>query len=525
MGSTYWQQWQQQQQQNQLNALAAQNSAGAGADPYMVQLAQQGQNGQFPPPTNSNGPYIPQQQQPSAMGGAGQLGGQMAGTYAAQQGVSALTGSAPAMVPASGGMTGITGTSAMGSIGGGSALPVGASATESALGIGAGAPTAAGVGGATTFASAEAAQAAGYTAVGSAADGGVLAIPATGGWGAAAAAALPWLGVAGLAVGTGMAGLDAFKNGEHKGWLGGTKEGIKSAGALNAVPLLGQVPWVAGALSGGFGGKKHKDQYAREAIEGTMKQGGFLDDQNEYTLADGNKFSFGIDGTHTLQNQGQNIDNKSDRHYYDVDFSDPRAGTAVAALQGLGAIFAGDDKKHQRDITGKLVNAALSSGDPGENIMKMIEDAGFKGHDQIYGAIHLMAEDKRISKEFADSVKNGLDEFYGVGHYANGAAPSKVPDAYAPKDNNGVKPIASIPTTPKDNNAQPEGTSPRDPRVAMRGPNASQVQKPVPTAPGVKPRVSPWISSALNVRGPGLMPRDNNVKPPVRNTAQVIRGR
>lgn len=478
---SYWQQQQQAQQQALLAQQAAQQG-GPVLDPYMQQLAQQGQNGQFPPPTSSNGPYQPQppSQGQQLAGQAGQIGGYALG----QAGANALTGSgaASAVAPAA------SAAAPLGGYAGGmssTAVPAGYEATSSALGLGGDAATS--------------------SAVNASAVPGVQTTGMIG-------ATLPWLGIAGLAAYTGMTGLDAYNKAEHKGWLGGTKQGIKSAGALNAVPLLGQVPWVAGAIRGGFGGAKHRDQYRREAIEGTMKQGGFLDNENQYTLADGSKFSFGIDGTHTLKNQGSNIDGKDTRHYYDVDFSDPRAGSAVAALQGLGAIFAGDDKKSQEQITGKLVNAALSSGDTVENIAKMISDAGFEGHDQIYGAIHLMAEDKRISKEFADSVKNGLDEFYGVGAYAHGAAPSKVPDAFAP--NNGLPQKPPVNLGPKDTNVKPNGMDPRDPRQAIRNAPAQQSQAQKPTAKDtnvIRPRTSPFLSSALNTRGPTVSPRTASV--------------
>lgn len=65
--------------------------------------------------------------------------------------------------------------------------------------------------------------------------------------------------VAGIGAYTAKKGYDAYNAGKGKGLLGGLKAGIKSAGALNFVPVLGQAAWLGGALGGLIGHKSTKE--------------------------------------------------------------------------------------------------------------------------------------------------------------------------------------------------------------------------------------------------------------------------
>jgi hypothetical protein len=309
-----------------------------------------------------------QQQKPSqggsALGAVGTLGGMYAGQQLAQGGFSGL------------------GSSISGLFGGGGSAATGAAASSGATGAGSSLgsmtlPTQLGING--------------PTAAGSAGSGssGVL-----GGLGAA----LPWLGVGGIALGTGLAAKGAWDAAKNKGTMGGLKAGIKSAGALNAVPLLAQAVWGAGALRGALGGKKHEDQYARDHVRSGLKDSGFVDDAYNVTLADGSKFDIGIDGADPR---------------YNVDFNREGAGGAVAANQALGHYLTGGGKLKD-DFTGYLSNAAMSGGDVRANAKQFIATAGLD-HDKLYGAIHM---DETLDQATKDAMKNGLDELYGVGAYA-----------------------------------------------------------------------------------------------------------
>ena len=221
-------------------------------------------------------------------------------------------------------------------------------------------------------------------------------------------AALPWLGVAGIGAYTGYKGFDAWNKAKHKGAMGGLKQGIKSAGILNAVPILGQVPWMAGFAQGAFGGKKHKDQYARDAWRSPLK-GNLLDDAYNVTLADGSKYNIGADG----------------HRQYDVDMSRAGAGDAIAGANPLAHLLSRGSAKLRSDGAGYLANAAMSSGDTRSNLLKQYYDVGLD-HDKAYGAI---AQDNKLDKGTRDAYLNGLDQLFGVGAYAGGRQPRPQPQA------------------------------------------------------------------------------------------------
>lgn len=247
-------------------------------------------------------------------------------------------------------------------------------------------------------------------------------------------ALLPWLGVAGIAAGTGYTAMNAWKNAKNKGVKGGLKEGIKAAGPLNFVPVLGQAAWAAGALRGAFSGKKHKDQYQRDAVRKSLR-GSLLDDAYNITLADGSKFDVGKDGS--VRN-------------YDVNMSRAGAGDTIGGANPLAHLIGRGNNKVRSDFSGYFANAAMSSGDTRANLVKMYKDAGLD-HDTAYMMIH---NDTSLDQPTKDAYKNGLDELFGVGAYAGGrtpvpaAAPNRkpLPAALAPRTN---QPLTAPGRTPQ----------------------------------------------------------------------------
>ena len=214
-------------------------------------------------------------------------------------------------------------------------------------------------------------------------------------------AALPWLGVAGIGAYTGSRAMDAWNKSKNKGAMGGLKQGIKSAGALNFVPVLGQAAWAAGALRGAFGGKKHKDQYARDAMRKDLQGRGFLDDKYNVTLANGQKYDIGRDGSQRLYN------------------TTPQSEGAIGDVQVLAHLLAGKEGKSKDDLTGYLANAAASSGDARMNAREFFRQNGLD-HDRAYG---MVLQDKGLDPGVRDAFLNGLDQTFGVGAYAGGRTP------------------------------------------------------------------------------------------------------
>lgn len=246
---------------------------------------------------------------------------------------------------------------------------------------------------------------AGMTAVGSAMDGGLMYAPTA----AAEGGALSGLGSGVIAAAPYAAALAAAAYGGYKGYKGfsdakknhmspaqGAWSGFKNSGLPTAA--------MAGAIGGAFAGHKHKDQYGRDEYRGTMKEGGFVDDNYDYTLSDGSKFNFGLDGK---------------KQNYNVDFSRAGIGDTVAGANPLALLMSGDAGKKRSDLAGQLTNAAMSSGNSTSNLTDMYKKAGYD-HDTAYGQIHTMQQAGKISQEAGDQAKNALDQLYGVGAYAKG---------------------------------------------------------------------------------------------------------
>lgn len=172
-----------------------------------------------------------------------------------------------------------------------------------------------------------------------------------------------------------------------------------------------------------FWSGKDKDQARRDAMRSQLRSAGISDNQHQVTLRNGSQFDIGKDGGAKLRNVGRNIDDKEERHYYDVDFS--RGGNTdkeVAALSGLATAL-GRTGKQGSDLVGMLHNSATSSGDSWQNVRDIIDKAG--GHGAVYGEIHRAGESGKVEKGEADAYKNALDELYGVGAYAKNRGKKK----------------------------------------------------------------------------------------------------
>jgi hypothetical protein len=209
-------------------------------------------------------------------------------------------------------------------------------------------------------------------------------------------AAMPYAGPAAVAlIGayTAKKGYDAYKNSQYssKNPMTGFKEGLKAAGPLKYVPVLGQVPALAGAVGAMFGSGKDKDQHARDQIRKTMIDSGIID--SNYML---NGMDIGKDGGF-----------KTDKglHTYDVDLSDPNSAQNIADLNPLAAVLSGGSDKGTSDTVGML-NYALK-GDKSK-VVEQYNKAG--GHDAVWAAIDKLD----IDENKKNAYKNGLSQLYGL---------------------------------------------------------------------------------------------------------------
>lgn len=174
--------------------------------------------------------------------------------------------------------------------------------------------------------------------------------------------------IAPLAVGaigayTAKKGLEGYQAGEGEGPMGGFKAGLKAAGPLKFVPVLGQAPAIGGMLGGMFGSGKDKDQMGRDQVRKAMQQQGGIDEAFNVSLADGTKFNIGLDG-------GGVIKTKSGKEIspYNVDTDNPFAHQSVAWADPIAAILTGGDPKLRSDFAGYFTNAAMSNANTLEGV-------------------------------------------------------------------------------------------------------------------------------------------------------------
>lgn len=122
---------------------------------------------------------------------------------------------------------------------------------------------------------------------------------------------------------------------------------------------------------------KSQPQAIRDDFRGDLKEAGVADKDYMVTLADGSKFNIGLDGKTKYQNVGKNIDGKTTRNAWDVDFSNPLAKFASDKIDPMiRGIYGADNPKAKffpGQYTGMLVNAATSNAQSEQDVLANIE--------------------------------------------------------------------------------------------------------------------------------------------------------
>lgn len=128
---------------------------------------------------------------------------------------------------------------------------------------------------------------------------------------------------------------------------------------------------------------KSDAQLMRDDFRGILKETGVADKNYHVTLADGSKFNIGLDGKTRYKNVGENIDGKTSRQAWDVDFSNPLAKYATDQIDPIiRNIYAEAPKQVKPEqYTGMLVNAVTSNAkseqDVQNNIRAMLGQSTF----------------------------------------------------------------------------------------------------------------------------------------------------
>lgn len=122
---------------------------------------------------------------------------------------------------------------------------------------------------------------------------------------------------------------------------------------------------------------KSQAQAIRDDFRGDLKEANVADKDYNVTLADGSKFNIGLDGKTKYQNVGENIDGKTTRNAWDVDFSNPLAKLASDKIDPMIRGIYGEDNAKAKffpgQYTGMLVNAATSNAKNEQDVINNIE--------------------------------------------------------------------------------------------------------------------------------------------------------
>jgi len=122
---------------------------------------------------------------------------------------------------------------------------------------------------------------------------------------------------------------------------------------------------------------KSDAQLKRDDFRGLLKETGVADKNYHVTLADGSKFNIGLDGKTRYKNVGENIDGKTSRQAWDVDFSNPLAKYATDQIDPMIRNIYGPDAEKAgikpEQYTGMFVNAVTSNAKSEQDVQNNIQ--------------------------------------------------------------------------------------------------------------------------------------------------------
>jgi hypothetical protein len=117
-------------------------------------------------------------------------------------------------------------------------------------------------------------------------------------------------------------------------------------------------------------GGKSDAQEMRDMFRKDLRNEEIADKDWNVTLADGTKYNIGLDGKTKLQNVGENIDRKTTRRVWDVDFSNPLAKKAVDLVNAkVMERYGGIKGVAPEQFTAMLVNAITSNAKNEQDLM------------------------------------------------------------------------------------------------------------------------------------------------------------
>jgi hypothetical protein len=202
-----------------------------------------------------------------------------------------------------------------------------------------------------------------------------------------------------------------YKDSDGKSTEDSAKDsGLGVQGALNYLiggPYGHMIAAGAGVAGSMFGSKKGKDQQDRDRARKAFQEAGFVDENWNVELANGQKFDIGKDG--------------GDPRYM-IDFEDPAVARDLGLVAPLATLMTGGSGKLKDDFSGYFTNAIRSGGDPVANARAMYGKAGITNLDQGRAALDELRKAGTINDQELAVFKNDMGKVFG-------AVPLEVPQA------------------------------------------------------------------------------------------------
>jgi len=181
-------------------------------------------------------------------------------------------------------------------------------------------------------------------------------------------------------------------------------------GPLGGTAIGTAVGAVTGATLSTFGTGKDTVQKQRDLWRKGMKEAGFAGEDFTVTLANGSTYDIGLDGREELKNKGTNLDGRSTRYTFDVDWSNPVAVNSIPEAHIFALATGLDPTSNEKfdffnTAVAQSLNAATSNANTVEgvrsNFKSMLESAGVS-----YADLAMRIESLRLAHKISDSEYN-----------------------------------------------------------------------------------------------------------------------
>lgn len=216
------------------------------------------------------------------------------------------------------------------------------------------------------------------------------------------------------------------KGGAMSGGLIGSSVGsFLPVGSLGGSAIGSAIGAVTGATIAQFGTGKGSGQLLRDSWRKGLQAGGFSDKGHNVTLADGSTYNIGLDGTNKLENKGKNLDGRTTRNTFDVDWSNPVAVNSIPEAH-VFAIATGLDptSNGKFDLFNRAVAQSLNAGtsnagsidDVRGNFRSMLSNAGdgTLSAPQVAMRIETLRATNKISEQEYGIYLNSVNKIFGT---------------------------------------------------------------------------------------------------------------